>query len=76
MKTQTQKEMIFNHLKTGAKITPIEALKWFGCFRLADVVYKLEKQKRVRIERKLVGYKSAYGVKYFSQYWIKNLKLK
>jgi len=76
MKTQTQKEMIFNHLIAGLRITPLEALKWFGCFRLADVIYKIEKQTGFTVDRKLVSFKSAYGVKYFSQYWIKNLKLK
>jgi hypothetical protein len=76
MKTQTQKEMIFNYLKTGGAITQIEALKWFGCFRLADVIYKIEKQTGLIVDRRLIGRRSVYGVKYFSQYWIKNLKLK
>ena len=76
MKTQTQKEMIFNHLVEGLRITPLEALKWFGCFRLADVIYKIEKQTGIIVDRKLIGRRSVYGVKYFSQYWIKNLKLK
>ena len=39
---ETQKKQIKKHLLEGYSITQLEALNWFGCFRLADVVYKLK----------------------------------
>ena len=35
----TQTEMILNHLKTKGRITPLEALNLYGCFRLGARVY-------------------------------------
>jgi hypothetical protein len=40
----TQETQILNHLKTGAKLTPIDALNNFQCFRLAAVVHSLKKK--------------------------------
>ena len=40
----TQKEQIINLLKTGRSITPMSALRNYGCFRLAAVIHKLKKQ--------------------------------
>jgi hypothetical protein len=40
----TQETQILNHLKTGGKLTPIDALNNFGCFRLAAVVHSLKKK--------------------------------
>ena len=40
----TQKEQIINLLKTGRSITPMSALRNFGCFRLAAVIHKLKKE--------------------------------
>lgn len=39
---KTQKENILAYLQAGNSITPIEALNMFGCFRLADIIYKLK----------------------------------
>ena len=41
---KTQNEKILNHLKKGKKITPISALKMFGCFRLSARIYNLIRQ--------------------------------
>lgn len=43
MRRQSQKDAILEYLLKGYTITPIEALKWFGCFRLADVIFRLKK---------------------------------
>ncbi len=40
--TQTQK--IYEYLKTGKRLTAIEALKMFGCFRLAARIADLRNQ--------------------------------
>jgi len=37
----TQQDQIKTHLKVYGSITPIEALKEYGCFRLASVIYRL-----------------------------------
>ena len=39
-----QAQQILNHLQQGAKITPIDALNQFGCFRLAARIHDLKKK--------------------------------
>ena len=38
---KTQKEQVRNHLQKKQTITPIEALRKYGCFRLAAVIHLL-----------------------------------
>lgn len=66
----TQKELILKYLQDGNKITPLEALNKFGCFRLGAVIFTL-KQDGWDIETKMV----ANGRKHFAQYELKSLKL-
>ena len=40
--TETQTAQILAHLKTGRSITPLDALDWFGCFRLGARIYDLK----------------------------------
>ena len=42
-KNKSQKESILNDLKDGLSVTPMDALKEYGCFRLAAVVCQLRK---------------------------------
>ena len=42
MKQQNKK--ILKHLKAGLAITPIGALKTYGCFRLAARIYELRSE--------------------------------
>lgn len=52
----TQNQMILAHLKTGAELTPIEALNKFGSFRLASRIHELkEKGWPVVCDRRDVG---------------------
>ena len=44
MAKETQKQRILNDLKGGLYITPMDALKEHGCFRLAAVVHSLKKR--------------------------------
>ena len=44
MAKKTQKQRILNDLKGGLYITPMDALKEHGCFRLAAVVCDLRKE--------------------------------
>lgn len=39
-----QKQDILNHFVTCGRLTPLEALKLYGCFRLAAVVFVLKKE--------------------------------
>jgi hypothetical protein len=40
-KAQTQKKEALFHMKRGTRLTPMRALEWFGCFRLASVIHRL-----------------------------------
>jgi uncharacterized protein YjhX (UPF0386 family) len=40
---KSQNERILQHLKRGGKITPLDALEKFGCFRLAARISDLRK---------------------------------
>ena len=40
----SQNEQILHYLRYGRKITPIAALRLFGCLRLAARVYELRQQ--------------------------------
>lgn len=42
MSTTTQTEQILARLRTGRSITPIDALREYGCFRLGARVYDLK----------------------------------
>lgn len=48
-----QNKQILAYLKAGNRITPIEALERFGCFRLAARIHDL-RQSGHQIERELV----------------------
>lgn len=40
----TQQEMVLKHLKEQRTITPLEALREYGCYRLAAVVFNLKRK--------------------------------
>ena len=44
---KSQNERILQHLKKGKKITPLDALEKFGCFRLAARISDLRKDGNV-----------------------------
>ena len=54
---KTQNQMIREHLEAGHKITPLEALNMFGCFRLGARIADLKKQG-MHIETEIVHDKS------------------
>lgn len=43
IRDKSQNERILKYLKTGATITPKEAIILFGCFRLAARIYDLKR---------------------------------
>lgn len=59
----TQADAILRYLRTGASLTPLEALKMFSCFRLGARVWELNKldcgiEKRMREVRTDDGHKA------------------
>ena len=60
----SQKEDILDSLLMGARLTPIDALQQFGCFRLAARISDL-KQEGYHIKKKMITNK--WG-KLFAQY--------
>lgn len=40
----SQEEMILKRLKQGRSITPLQALEWYGCFRLSARIYDLKRK--------------------------------
>jgi hypothetical protein len=73
MKTQSQKEQIFYHMLEGKRVTHRVAEDLFGCSRLASIVHRIERQTGIPVERDYRTSKSKFGVKYFMEYWIKNV---
>jgi Helix-turn-helix domain len=70
MREKTQKQAILRALKRGP-ITPMEALRWFGCFRLGARIYELKQDGHdIRADR--VTDKSSG--KTFASYSLKSLK--
>ena len=41
---ESQNKQILNYLKRGHRMTPMDALELFGCFRLAARVYDLRQE--------------------------------
>lgn len=50
---ETQNTLIRNYLENGNSITPLDALKLFGCFRLSARIYDLKRQGMV-IQRNMI----------------------
>lgn len=71
MRKQSQKKRILEYLQAGNKITPIEALNLFGCFRLSDIIFRLKAEGH-NIHTEIVR----VGDKHFGRYtlndWWKN----
>ncbi len=53
MKKRTQTEQILEALRQGRALTPLEALREFGCFRLGARIWELQ-QAGYEIDSKLV----------------------
>ena len=60
----SQNEMILKHLKSGKSITGLEALRLFGCFRLASRVCDL-KGKGHDIIKQMVNRNGEWVAKYW-----------
>lgn len=63
----SQNEQIEQHLKSGKSITPIQALRLYGCFRLSGRIFDL-KRKGLNIKTDLVTRRN----KTFAKYQLEN----
>ena len=68
MTTITQNQMVLIALQMGQKVTPLIALRRFGCFRLGARIYDL-KQKGYKIASRMIE-TSRGSKKYVKEYWI------
>ena len=59
----TQERAILAHLKAGRSITPLEALRRFGCLRLGARVYDLRRRGH-----KIINVWQSAGDKRFARY--------
>ena len=62
----SQADQILEYLKAGNKITPLEALNMFQCFRLGGRIYDLKKLGH-NIEKEMIETSSG---KHVAQYFI------
>lgn len=66
----TQNEKIKRHLEIYGSITPLDALREYGCMRLASRVSDLKKSG-MNIERRMIREKNRFGEPvYFAEYRI------
>ena len=54
MKVESQSAKVLSRLQKGHSITPIQAIRWWGCMRLARVINDLRNAGH-EIETELVG---------------------
>lgn len=60
-----QKELILNHLRKHKTITPLEALRKYGCFRLGARIYELKVTHNIeKIMVRSVGKNKTYFAQY------------
>ena len=64
--TQTQEQMILRALQAGRKLTPMDALNDFDCFRLGARIFTLREQG---YDIKTEDFKTPSG-KHVARYWM------
>ena len=62
---KSQNKMILAHMKRGAAITPGDALREFGCFRLAARIHELRGAGHIIQSQRI-----KVGDKHVSEYWM------
>lgn len=63
---ESQEKQILAYLKLGYTLTPLQALRKFGCMRLGGRIYDL-RSKGHEIDRKMIDVDG----KHVAQYWLK-----
>lgn len=65
---QTQNESVLKHLRSGKKITALEALQRYGCFRLAAIIHNLKNKGFLEPHESIDSKPVTKDKKTFSQY--------
>ena len=60
----SQCDMILNYLQAGNRITSLEALRLFGCFRLSSRIWDL-KQRGIEIKKEWITLKNGKKIMSF-----------
>lgn len=72
--SRAQTAYILKHMQDGLRISPMTAMKLFGCMRLGARIYDL-RQMGHKIESQMVKAKNAMGVSTrYKEYWIDRSK--
>jgi hypothetical protein len=67
----SQTKQILEYMQQGNTITPLEALRKFGCLRLTSRIWDIEQLTGIRPKRERVKVTNAQGQQvYVMQYWI------
>ncbi len=61
---ESQRKKIKQYLQAGKAITPIDALKKFGCFRLGARIWELRKLEKLPIKTKMIDVKGKRVAEY------------
>lgn len=70
----SQEKQILNYLLAGNKITPLEALQKFNCFRLGARIYDIQKEyPLLKIKSEII--EDRKSGKHYAQYSIEELTL-
>lgn len=64
---ESQRKKIKQHLQAGKTITPIDALKKFGCFRLGACIWELRVLEKLPIATKMIEVKGKRVAEYAIQ---------
>jgi len=64
---QTQEQQVIAHLKEKGAITPLDALRHIGCFRLAAIIHRL-RAKGYKITTSRITKRGRFGQVNFAQY--------
>lgn len=57
----SQKDMILQYMKDNGSITPVDAMREFGCLRLGARIWDLKNIDGIGIKVKMESHKNRYG---------------
>lgn len=68
--TASQHARVREHLLSGKSLTPLEALRLYGCMRLAAIVLRLRKKERLNIVCEMMSETTDEGAKQWARYYL------
>ena len=70
----TQKKMVLAHLQQHGKLTPLDALALYGCYRLSSVIFRLRNDGHDIKTVNKTGRSRYGGVVKFAEYHLRTPK--